>query len=58
LQQEKMETCCCCNEHWFQMDLRDGVCAACNKDKQNPPLFSDANCMDPGPIPTHLALLR
>jgi Domain of unknown function (DUF6570) len=35
----------------------DEVCAACNKDKQDPPLFSDTNYMNPGPIPIHLPAL-
>ena len=33
------------------------MCGDCIKDKQNPPLFSDANCLDPGRVPTHLPAL-
>ena len=33
------------------------MCTDCIKDKQNPLLFSDANCLDSGPVPTHLPVL-
>ena len=41
------------------MNQREGVCAACIKDEwkrapDDPPLFSDTNCLDPEPVPTHL----
>src|SRR6266487_2056594 len=36
------------------MELRDGMCTGCIKNKQNPLLFSDANCLDPGSVPTNL----
>src|SRR5947207_15520831 len=62
LQQEKMKTCHCCNEHWFQMSLKDDICAACVQDERKHAsndsfLFSDANCLNPGPVSTHLSAL-
>ena len=53
----EMETYSRCKEHWFLMDLKDGVCHRCfNRDKGNktPFLMSADNKMDPGEIPAYL----
>ena len=55
-----METCDRCQEHWFAMSLRDGVCRSCSlRDKRNqtPFLMSAENQMDPGVLPAHLPTL-
>lgn len=55
-----METCTRCNEHWFDMRLKDGVCHTCFlRDKRGavPFLMSAANNMDPGEVPAHLPKL-
>ena len=50
-----METCHCCNEQWFQISLKQDICAVCvRNEKKHAPndslLFSNANCLDPGPV--------
>jgi hypothetical protein len=55
-----METCDRCQEHWFAMNLKDGVCHACflrDKRGQTPFLMSAENQMDPGVLPAHLPVL-
>ena len=55
-----METCDRCQEHWFAMNLKDGICYACflqNKRGQTPFLMSAENQMDPGVLPAHLTVL-
>ena len=63
-----METCSRCKEQWFQMGIATegdnmGVCKACIKDANSlkyptlPPLFSESNEFNPGPIPSFLLIL-
>ncbi len=52
-----METCSRCQERWFDMDLKDGICHSCflrDKGNKTPFLMSAENEMDPGELPTHL----
>lgn len=55
---QEMETCGRCNEYWFLMELKDGVCYRCFlRDKKGTPMpfkMSAANNMDPGDFPAHL----
>jgi ATP-dependent DNA helicase PIF1 len=58
----KMETCLRCQEHWFEMQLKDDICHRCflwdrKKDSSTPDLMSAANNMDPGGVPAHLPTL-
>ena len=44
------------------MSLKDDICAACVQNERKRAsndslLFSDANCLDPGPVSTHLPAL-
>jgi hypothetical protein len=68
LQAEYIEIYSHCKEQWFQMGLaiegdNIGVCKACIKDADNfkdptlPPLFSESNRLNPGPIPSFLPIL-
>src|SRR6266436_7163463 len=63
-----MEMCSCYKERWFQMGLamegnNIGVCKACIKDANSlkdltlPPLFSESNGLDLGPVPGFLPIL-
>jgi hypothetical protein len=55
-----METCSCCKESWFAMDLRDTVCHSCylrDKHGQTPFLMSADNEIDPGDVPAYLPVL-
>src|SRR5467141_3178521 len=57
LDEVRMETCSWCQEHWFAMDLKDGICHSCflrDKGNKTPFLMSAENEMDPGELPTHL----
>ena len=57
MEQVKMESCSCCKECWFDMDLKSDVCHCCfNRDKGNktPFLMSAENEMDPGELLAHL----
>jgi hypothetical protein len=52
-----METCTRCKEHWFEMELRAGICHRClkhDKGAKTPHLLSVNNEMDPGEVPVHL----
>jgi len=56
-----METCQCCQEHIFSMDLKDSVCHRYllrDTDSQKRPvtpfLMSADNHMDPGSVPSYL----
>ena len=56
----QMDTCDRCNERWFCMLLRQGICHRCTlRDKNNltPFLMTVGNNMDPGQIPGHLPAL-
>ena len=62
LRAQKMEYCERCRERWFEMGLKDGVCNKCfladkKKNEDEPFLYSAANNMDPGCIPSHLPKL-
>ncbi|KAB2110926.1 hypothetical protein AG0111_0g1920 [Alternaria gaisen] len=65
LEQEHMQTCTRCNERWFTMKLNsDGVCKGCStqdsskkRSSEEPFLYSAANDMDPGAVPSHLPAL-
>ena len=63
-----METYSRYKERWFQMGLATegdniGVCKACIKDADSlkdptlPPLFSERNRLNPGPVPGFLPIL-
>src|SRR5467141_671368 len=57
LDEVRMETCSLCQERWFAMDLKDGICHSCflrDKGNKTPFLVSAENEMDPGELPTHL----
>ena len=57
LDEVRMETCSRCQERWFAMDLKDGICHSCflrDKGNKTPFLMSTENEMDPGELPTHL----
>jgi hypothetical protein len=67
LQAKCIETCSCYKERWFQIGLATegnniGVCKACIKDANKlkdltlPPLFSESNGLNPGPIPSFLPI--
>jgi hypothetical protein len=52
-----METCSRCQERWFAMDLKDGICHSCflrDKGNKTPFLMSAEKEMDPGELPAHL----
>jgi hypothetical protein len=54
-----MEYCGRCKERWFEMKLKEDVCNKCfladrKKNEDDPFLYSAANNMDPGCIPSHL----
>src|SRR6266568_4823805 len=68
LQAERMEIYSYCKERWFQMGLATegnniGVYKACIKDADSlkdltlPPLFSESNGLNLGPIPGFLPIL-
>src|SRR5438046_7216418 len=57
-----MKTCCCCNECWFQMSLKDDICAACVQNERKHAsndsfLFSDVNCLNSESVSTHFSAL-
>ena len=63
-----MEAYSCCKERWFQIGLATegnnmGVCKAYIKDANSlkdltlPPLFSEGNELNPGPVPGFLPIL-
>ena len=49
-------TCSSCLECWPNLNMasHSTECSRCSKDKNIPKLYSSANNMDPGPIPTQL----
>ena len=60
MERVQMETCDRCQEHWFAMSLKDGICHSCfirDKQNQTPFLMSVENHMDPGVLPAHLPVL-
>jgi hypothetical protein len=60
MERVQMEICDRCQEHWFAMELKDGVCRSCflrDKGNQTPLLISAENNMDPGVLPAHLPIL-
>ena len=67
LQKEKIETCSCCNKHWFQMKLGTGPLEDIYtayiknirilKNPTDPLLFSNVNSLDSDTVPTNLPIL-
>ena len=68
LQAKHIEIYSCYKEQWFQIGLATkgdniGICKACIKNTNSlkdptlPPLFSESNGLDPGPIPGFLSVL-
>jgi hypothetical protein len=56
----KMEKCTRCNAHWFDIQLKDGICHSCllkDKGRQTLYFFSADNEMDLGIVPAHLPAL-
>ncbi|KAI8404628.1 hypothetical protein FOFC_16123 [Fusarium oxysporum] len=56
LENDGMEHCACCQEIWFNMGLKDGICKRCiakdkNKKEDEPWFFSAENQLDFGLIP-------
>ncbi len=52
-----MENYVQCQEYWFKIDLKCGVCYLCflqDKDRLTPFLMSAENDIDPGDIPGYL----
>ncbi|KAJ3535345.1 hypothetical protein NM208_g7167 [Fusarium decemcellulare] len=62
LENDRMENCVRCQETWFDMGLKDGVCKRCiakdkNKQEDEPLFFSAENQLDFGSIPAFLPQL-
>jgi hypothetical protein len=55
----KLEECNMCNERWFEMRLKNGICRNCQRIEKSgkPHLFTMANNADVGLIPEHLPIL-
>ncbi|KAL3955881.1 hypothetical protein ACCO45_009900 [Purpureocillium lilacinum] len=59
LENDRMEHCARCQETWFDMGLKDGICKRCiardkNKKEDEPWFFSAGNQLDFGSIPAFL----
>ena len=56
LDQITREECVICNEKWFDMKIKDGVCERCRRREiaKRPHLFTIENNADVGSIPEHL----
>ncbi|KAK7592094.1 hypothetical protein V3481_006721 [Fusarium oxysporum f. sp. vasinfectum] len=62
LENDRMEHCARCQETWFDMGLKDGVCKRCmakdkNKKEDEPLFFSAENQLDFGSVPAFLPQL-
>ncbi|KAJ6436330.1 ATP-dependent DNA helicase pfh1 [Purpureocillium lavendulum] len=62
LENDRMEYCARCQETWFDMRLKDGICKRCiakdkNKKEDEPWFFSAENQLDFGSIPAFLPQL-